>query len=109
MRWPMPPKRLILCSKSCSTLSGQNNCYDAAKTQGRAASVRALFISAFHPGGFLLNLHTCANTHVVLMRAVEEGRQVVNLNGANVDVLAGVYVKPAAESHGKSGVSFLRR
>src|SRR6184192_2242392 len=49
----------------------------------------------------LLNLDTSRRANVVLARAVEECRHVVNLNHSHVDVLSGVNVQAAAESHRK--------
>src|SRR5437868_10298165 len=52
----------------------------------------------------LSTLHARADPYVVLMRAIEERRQIINLDRANVDVLAGVHVETAAERHGKRGI-----
>jgi hypothetical protein len=41
--------------------------------------------------------------NVVLSFAVKEGRQIINLNRAYVDMFAGVHIQAAAESHGKRG------
>src|SRR5204863_458626 len=43
--------------------------------------------------------------NVVLACAVEECRHVVNLNHSHVDVLSGVYVQTATESHCECRVS----
>src|SRR6185369_17219811 len=57
----------------------------------------------------LLKLHAGADAKVVLVFAVKERRQVINLDHADVDVIAGVNVKTPTEGHGKSRIGFAAR
>ena len=55
----------------------------------------------------LLNLHARTDADIVLPRAIEERRQIINLDRADVDVLAGMHIKSAAERQGKGSIGLL--
>ena len=52
-----------------------------------------------------MNDYTSSDADVVLPRAKEPGRIVVNLNGANVESFAGANIQTAAKRSGPAGVS----
>src|SRR5712692_485143 len=88
---------------SLPSFSGSQNHQPAATEDRFSYSITASRVLRILPE---LELHTSRRANVVLSLAVEENRQVIDLNRAYIQVAAGMNIQSSAEGHGERGVGF---